>query len=110
MLAIAGGLLVLLFVPPGTPEPALALLAAWLGFFGLGWYGPWVAYLAETAPADTVGLTLGAAMAVNQIGIIGAPPLLGLVHDLTGGYTALWGCVVGGLAVAYGLTGLGRKA
>jgi hypothetical protein len=30
---------------------ALALLAAWLGFFGLGWYGPWVACLAETASA-----------------------------------------------------------
>jgi MFS family permease len=52
------------------------VLAAWLGFFGLGWYGPWVAYLAEIAPADKVGLTLGAAMALNQLGIIAAPPLL----------------------------------
>jgi len=109
MIAVAGGVLLLMFVPPQTPEPALAVLAAWLGFFGLGWYGPWVAYLAETAPADKVGLTLGAAMAINQLGIIGAPPLLGLVHDLSGGYAALWGCVVVGLAVAYGLTGLMRK-
>ncbi len=104
MIAVAGGVLLLVFVPPQTPEPALAVLAAWLGFFGLGWYGPWVAYLAETAPADKVGLTLGAAMAINQLGIIGAPPLLGLVHDLSGGYTALWGCVVAALAVAYALT------
>jgi sugar phosphate permease len=110
MIAVAAGVLVLIFVPPQTPEPALALLAAWLGFFGLGWYGPWVAYLAETSPADKVGLTLGAAMAINQLGIIGAPPLLGLVHDLTGGYTALWACVVVALAVAYLLTGLTRKA
>ncbi len=109
MIAVAGGVLVLLFIPPQTPEPALALLAAWLGFFGLGWYGPWVAYLAEVAPADKVGLTLGAAMALNQLGIIGAPPLLGLVHDLTGGYTALWACIVVLLAVAYALTGLARK-
>jgi MFS family permease len=109
MLAVAGGILVLLFVPPATPEFLLALLAAWLGFFGLGWYGPWVAYLAETAPADQVGLTLGAAMAINQLGIIGAPPLLGLVHDLTGGYTALWACVVVALTIAYALTGLTRK-
>jgi predicted MFS family arabinose efflux permease len=105
MIAVAAGVLVLMFVSPQTPEPALGLLAAWLGFFGLGWYGPWVAYLAETAPADKVGLTLGAAMAINQLGIIAAPPLLGLVHDLTGSYAALWGCVVGMLAVAYGLTG-----
>jgi len=104
MIAVASGVLVLLFVPPQTPEPALALLAAWLGFFGLGWYGPWVAYLAETASADQVGLTLGAAMALNQLGIIGAPPLLGLVHDLTGGYAALWACVVAVLALAYAST------
>jgi predicted MFS family arabinose efflux permease len=110
MIAVAGGFVVLLLVPPQTPQPALALLAAWLGFFGLGWYGPWVAYLADTAPADQVGLTLGAAMAINQLGIIGAPPLLGLVHDLTGGYTALWACAVGVLAVAYVMTGLRRKA
>ena len=109
MLAVGGGILVLMFVPVQTPEFLLALLAAWLGFFGLGWYGPWVAYLAETAPADKVGLTLGAAMAINQLGIIGAPPLLGLVHDLTGGYAALWICVVAALAVAYLLTGLTRK-
>ena len=106
---VAAGVLLLVFVPQQTPEPVLAVLAAWLGFFGLGWYGPWVAYLAETAPADQVGLTLGAAMAINQIGIIGAPPLLGLVHDLSGGYTALWGAVVAALAAAYALTGLIRQ-
>jgi len=109
MIAVAAGFVVLLLIPPQIPEAALALLAAWLGFFGLGWYGPWVAYLADTAPADEVGLTLGAAMAINQLGIIGAPPLLGLVHDLTGGYTALWGCAVGVLAIAYGLTGVRRN-
>jgi predicted MFS family arabinose efflux permease len=106
MIAVAAGALLLIFIPPDTPEPALALLAAWLGFFGLGWYGPWVAYLAEGATADTVGLTLGAAMAINQLGIIAAPPLLGLVHDLTGTYAALWACIVVALAVAYALTRL----
>jgi len=109
MIAVGAGILLLIFVPPATPEILLALLAAWLGFFGLGWYGPWVAYLAETASADKVGLTLGAAMAINQIGIIGAPPLLGLVHDLSGGYTALWACTVAALAVAYLSTGSRRR-
>ena len=119
MIAVGGGFVILLLVSPQTPEPALAVLAAWLGFFGLGWYGPWIAYLADTAPGDKVGLTLGAAMAINQLGIIGAPPLLGLVHDVTGGYAALWACVVAALAVAYALTanvihlspwGRGRRA
>lgn len=105
MIAVAGGFVVLLLVPTTAPELALALIAVWLGFFGLGWYGPWVAYLADAAPADKVGLTLGAAMAVNQIGIIGTPPLLGLVHDLSGGYAALWTCLVIALGVAYAATG-----
>ena len=48
-------------------------------------------------------------MALNQLGIIGAPPLLGLVHDLTGGYTALWAAIVALLAVAYGMTGVRRN-
>ncbi len=109
MIAIAAGAIVLIVLPLGTPEILLALLALWLGFFGLGWYGPWVAYLAETSPADQVGLTLGTAMATNQIGIIAAPPLLGLVHDLTGSYAAVWACVVGVLAIAYVLTGLTRS-
>ena len=104
MIAVAAGVLVLMFIPPDTPEPALALLAAWLGFFGLGWYGPWVAYLAEEAPADKTGLTIGAAMALNQFGIMAAPPLLGIAHDISGGYTALWAAIVVALAVAYGLT------
>ena len=104
MIAVAAGVLILMFIPADTPEPALALLAAWLGFFGLGWYGPWVAYLAETAPADKTGLTLGAAMALNQFGIMAAPPLLGLAHDLSGGYTALWACIVAPLGIAYVLT------
>ncbi len=48
-------------------------------------------------------------MAINQLGIIGAPPLLGLVHDLTGGYTALWACAVGVLAVVYVMTRVRRE-
>jgi len=109
MIAVAAGIVVLMVTPPDTPLPALAMIAAWLGFFGLGWYGPWVAHLAEGAGAETVGLTLGAAMAFNQLGIIGAPPLLGLVHDVTGSYTALWGCVVAVLVLAYGTTRAARR-
>jgi cyanate permease len=49
-------------------------------------------------------------MAINQLAIIGAPPLLGLVHDLTGGYAALWSAIVGALAVSYALTFSRRTA
>jgi len=35
--------------------------------------------------------------------------LLGLAHDLSGGYTALWACIVVALGVAYALTKRTRR-
>ena len=99
MLAVAAGMLVLALLPSQVPWPVLILIAAWLGFFGLGWYGPWVAFVADASPPESLGLALGTAMAVNQVAIVAAPPLLGLLHDLTGGYIAVWGCMVVLLAV-----------
>ncbi|MEU7133507.1 MFS transporter [Streptomyces sp. NPDC046261] len=87
MLATAAALLALPLLPPG-PGPVIALTAC-LGFFGFGWYGPWVAHVSESCPPDRVGLALGTAMAANQIAIVTTPPLLGLAHDLLG-YPAMW--------------------
>jgi MFS family permease len=90
MLAVVAGFAVMAVVPHQTPWWALAVIAAWLGFFGLGWYGPWVAFLAEVAPPKSLGLVLGIALSINQLSAVTTPPLLGLVHDLSGGYAALW--------------------
>ena len=100
ILAVAGGMLILALLPSQMPWPSLIVIAAWLGFFGLGWYGPWVAFVADASPPESVGLALGTAMAINQVVIVAAPPLLGLLHDLTGGYVAVWGCMVILLAAA----------
>ncbi len=100
MIAVGGGLLMLALVHSHIPLPALIAIAAWLGFFGLGWYGPWVAFVADISPPESLGLALGTAMALNQIAIFAAPPLLGLLHDLTGGYVAMWGCMAMLLACA----------
>lgn len=90
-LAVTGlGLIMLPLLPTGTPAPALAAVVIMLGFFGFGWYGPWVARIAEIAPPGRTGLMLGLAMAGNQFAIVAAPPLLGLLHDLTGSYRVLW--------------------
>jgi hypothetical protein len=36
---------------PAGREPAVAAgVFVWLGFFGFGWYGPWVAHVTEAAP------------------------------------------------------------
>ncbi|MFE5854247.1 MFS transporter [Streptomyces sp. NPDC056500] len=89
MIAVVAGLTVLL-----TPAGRAPLIASgafvWLGFFGFGWYGPWVAYVTEAAPPGKTGFALGLAMSVNQIAIVTMPPALGLLADLTGSFTPVW--------------------
>ncbi|MFC4536557.1 MFS transporter [Sphaerisporangium dianthi] len=80
----------MLTTPIGRSPVVACLLFVWLGFFGIGWYGPWVAYAAESAPPDHTGFALGLAMAVNQVAVILAPPVLGLLTDLTGGFASAW--------------------
>ncbi|MFI7421703.1 MFS transporter [Nonomuraea sp. NPDC049684] len=80
----------LLATPVGRSPVAACLLFSWLGFFGIGWYGPWIAYAAESAPPDHTGSVLGLAMAVNQVAIVLTPPVLGLLTDLTGGFAPAW--------------------
>jgi MFS family permease len=100
MLAVAAGFIVLVLLHPPMSWTLLIVISAWFGFFGLGWYGPWVAYLADVAPPERLGLALGIAMALNQVAAVATPPILGLLHDLTGGYAAVWGCAAMLLAVA----------
>ncbi|MCU1717141.1 MFS transporter [Pseudomonas sp. 5P_3.1_Bac2] len=89
LLAVIIGLSLLLLAPL-QQFWALALLLAWLGFFGFGWYGPWVAYVADSAPADKTGFALGLAMAVNQVAIVLVPPALGWLRDLSHSYVPGW--------------------
>lgn len=93
MAASAAGLLALIWLPVSAPLP-VALLLAWLGFFGFGWYGPWVAYLAESAPPEKTGFALGLAMAINQVAIVLVPPALGLLRDATHSYLPGWSVLV----------------
>lgn len=104
MLAAMAGLGVLLLAPVHTPLPVLAVIIGWLGFFALGWYGPWVTYIAESAPADSVGLALGAAMTLNQLAIVITPPLLGLIYDSTGNYAYLWCFLIAWVGLAFAAT------
>lgn len=93
MVAVVAGMTVLL-TPTGR-SPALACCAfVWLGFFGFGWYGPWVAHVTESAPPGRTGFALGLAMSVNQIAIVTVPPALGLLKDLTGSFAPAWGLLI----------------
>ncbi|WUI00308.1 MFS transporter [Spirillospora sp. NBC_00431] len=90
MIAVTAGMAALM-TPVGHSPVAASLLFVWLGFFGIGWYGPWVAYLAESAPPGRTGFALGLAMAVTQTAVILAPTVLGLIKDVTGSFTPVWG-------------------
>ncbi|WP_406016109.1 MFS transporter [Streptomyces sp. NBC_00984] len=71
-----------------------------LGFFGFGWYGPWLAYVTESAPPGRTGFALGLAMSVNQIAIVVVPPALGLLKDVTHSFVPAWGALTTMTAVA----------
>lgn len=98
MVAVIIGLL-LLATPLGRDPLAAGLLLGWLGFFGIGWYGPWVALVAEAAPAGRRGTALGLLMSVNQVAVVVAPPALGFLRDVTGGFTTPWVTLAGLTAV-----------
>lgn len=102
MLAVVFAL-ILLMTPLGRSPAVTCAVFVWLGFFGIGWYGPWVTLVTEAAPAGRTGFALGLVMALNQIAVVLAPPLLGLLRDLTGGFTAPWGLliVMTGAALAF---------
>jgi predicted MFS family arabinose efflux permease len=85
----------------GAPAAVIWMIIAWLGFFGLGWYGPWVAYVSEAAPPDQTGFTLGAVMAINQIAIVSTPPIIGTIIDRSGSYSLVWLCLSALMALAF---------
>ncbi|MER6141270.1 MFS transporter [Streptomyces sparsogenes] len=103
MIAVIVGMTALM-TPAGHSPVAACLLFTWLGFFGIGWYGPWVAYVAESAPPGRTGFALGLAMAVNQIAVILTPPALGLLKDHTHGFAPAWGLLAAMTAVALAVT------
>lgn len=72
----------------------LYVLMGWLGFFGIGWYGPWVSYIADTAPKDRLGFALGLAMTANQLAVVIIVPLIGLIKDYLGSYSISWAILI----------------
>ncbi|MCP2337277.1 MFS transporter [Actinomadura rupiterrae] len=108
MAAVVAGTAVLT-TPLGRDPVAACLIFGWLGFFGFGWYGPWVAYVAESAPPDRTGFALGLAMAANQVFIVVVPPAIGLFRDLAHGFSPVWTLLAAVTAVALGVTAVAEK-
>jgi MFS family permease len=83
-------LCVVAWLPQGVSVPVVGVVAGALGFFAFGWYGPWVVHTSEIAPRGSVGLTLALSMSATQLGIVVAPPLFGLLLDLSSSYLLAW--------------------
>lgn len=107
MAAVLAAMAVLMTPLGHSPAVACGALV-WLGFFGFGWYGPWVAYVTESAPPERTGFALGLAMSVNQIAIVVMPPVLGLLKDLTGSFVPVWGLLSVLTAVALAVSSRAR--
>ncbi len=111
-LAVSMGAIVLgivaFILAPGAPLWVVALIAVWLGFFGFGWYGPWIALVSEAAPREAVGFMIGLAMAINQIFVVVTPPAFGALRDATGSFA--WGWGLAGVAVAGALVRVSRRS
>lgn len=101
MSCAASGLLVWAVAPLQSPL-VVGALVMWLGFFGFGWYGPWVAYVVDCSPPEKSGFALGLAMAVNQIAVILVPPSLGLLKDSTGSFVPDFSVLASFVTVALG--------
>jgi MFS family permease len=99
-----------LMTPVGRSPIAACLLFVGLGFFGIGWYGPWVAHVAESAPPGKTGFALGLAMSVTQIAVILAPPILGLLKDVTHSFTPAWGLLSALTVLAFSVTARGGNS
>jgi MFS family permease len=113
LVAIAGallGLIGLALFPDGGDTALLFPVVAWLGFFGFGWYGPWVAWVSEAASREHVGATLGLAMSINQVAVVAAPIVFGILVDATSGYLVPGIVLIAALAGYIAWFGLRRPA
>lgn len=105
--ATAAGTFILAALPGDVPLALLYLIATAIGFWAFGWYGPWVVHVAETADGRAVGLTLAVSMTANQLGLVAAPPLFGLIVDLADtNYRPAWAA----LGIVLSLTALRVQA
>ncbi|KAA0804300.1 MFS transporter [Bacillus sp. JAS102] len=88
------GLVLLLVISIHTiTSGVLYGVSALLGFFSIGWFSLFIAEVAELASEESVGITVGLALTLNQFVIIIAPVLFGYIVDAKG-YTYAWFCIV----------------
>ena len=99
-LVIAGLFLVAGIAPYKVvfPLPLTFTLSILLGLSAFSWIPVYFISVGEMAEAGREGTATGLAMVFNRIGTVMAPPLFGLMADLTGSYQVGW-LALGALAL-----------
>jgi hypothetical protein len=68
----------------------LLVVSLFAGLTLIGWQGLWVTAVSERGGAGRAGITLGFSLTFIGAASAAAPPLYGLVADLTGGLRSIW--------------------
>ncbi len=91
MISLAGlSAVMLAWLPPGTPLLVKALVVVLYGATALGWQGLHFSLLTELSPPGWEGRVVGFGLIFTSIGIASAPPLFGLLVDLSQNYALGW--------------------
>jgi len=61
-----------------------------VGFSGRGWQGLYFASIAETVEEGQIGIAVGFATILMQLGLMIAPPIFGYIADVRGTYSLSW--------------------
>jgi sugar phosphate permease len=80
----------LLWLNEGVSSWLLIGISIVLGFFGMGWYSLYIVYISENGPEDQIAYTVSIGLTLNQIAIISAPILFGLIVDWQKRYSIAW--------------------
>ncbi|MER3484340.1 MAG: MFS transporter, partial [Meiothermus sp.] len=91
MVALAAlNALTLAWLPPSTPLWVKGMIVVLYGATALGWQGLHFSLLTELSPPGLEGRVVGFGLVFTSVGIASAPPLFGLLVDLSGSYGLGW--------------------
>lgn len=116
-LAFLGGAaaILLLFMATSserTPVWLLAVTVFGIGTTCVGWNGLYHALLVDSIGQKHAATGVGLSMSFTQVGVVGGPPLFGLILDLTGSYAQGWTILASlfGLGAILALLHTGRES
>ncbi|MGE7780454.1 MFS transporter [Peribacillus sp. NPDC097264] len=89
------------FLPEETPFSILVPITAVFGFAVSGFNGIWMNLASELVPPEQAGISSGLSITIGSIGVMVAPPLFGLMVDITGSYSWGWLFITGLLSIVF---------